>query len=99
VEHIAPQSLKAWSGDLKRWMSTAESVERVINTLGNLTAATNRHNKSVGARALKQKQTRLAKEPPLGLNAGWRSKTKWTATEIEARGRLLAAKALAYWTA
>jgi hypothetical protein len=99
IEHIAPQSLKEWHGDLLIWGIHAVDLEREVHTLGNLTAATNKHNKSVGSKRLAAKQKRLLTEPKLWANEGWARKKRWGPAEIRARSRLAAKRALAYWSA
>lgn len=97
VEHIAPQKLDKWMPDLKKWKTTRDVEEHVLHTLGNLTVATNSHNKSVGAKPLIDKQRRLGSEPQLWLNDGWKTKVRWTPREILQRTDTLLGVALRGW--
>lgn len=97
VEHIAPQSLTNWRTDLAAWRINVQDVEKVNHALGNLTAATNKHNKSVGSKRLLAKQKRLNIEPKLWLNDGWATKKRWADKDIILRSRAMARRALEYW--
>jgi hypothetical protein len=97
IEHIAPQELKHWRADLSGWGITLSSMEEVKHSLGNLTAATNTHNKSVGTKSLTRKQSRLSGEPKLHLNSGWERKKRWTPANVKQRSRELARRGLTYW--
>ena len=99
VEHIAPQELRQWKADIGRWGIAQSAFEGLKHTLGNLTAATNTHNKSVGTKPLSRKQARLASEPRLHLNSSWQSRRRWTPTQIRERSLSLASRGLQYWKA
>jgi hypothetical protein len=99
VEHIAPQELSMWEPDLKRWGVRRAELEKVIDRLGNLTAATGDMQGKVKnypfADKIKLQQGDGA--PQLGLNQSWLREGKWTPTEISNRTEALIARALKRW--
>ena len=99
VEHIAPQELSLWEPDLKRWSVRRAEMEKVIDRLGNLTAATGDMQGKVKNYpfADKKKTQQGDGAPQLGLNQGWLKEGKWTPSEIADRTDALIARALKRW--
>jgi hypothetical protein len=99
VEHIAPQELSMWEPDLKRWGVRRAELEKVIDRLGNLTAATGDMQGKVKNYPLadKKKIQQGDGAPQLGLNQSWLREGKWTPTEIANRTDSLIARALKRW--
>jgi hypothetical protein len=99
-EHIYPRRPDRWKTDVKAWGTTLESMNRLRETLGNLTFVTQEHNVKAGngtfERKLKTSRTE-GNSPDLGINQGWVKKKKWTESEIKDRSKLLAEKATQYW--
>jgi predicted transport protein len=98
IEHVLPQNenlLPAWREMLgPDWKLVQETW---LHRLGNLTLTG--YNSEYGDRAFDDKKT-MAKgfnDSPLRLNRFIRDQVRWTATEIEARGKTLAQQAVRVW--
>jgi hypothetical protein len=100
IEHIYPQHPEKWKGDVRLWGADTTKMHRLSHTLGNLTVASNRHNRQVGNNRLIAKQNYPhvpGNAAPLSLNKDWLRARKWTELSIEARTNQLLIDALAYW--
>jgi hypothetical protein len=99
IEHIYPQDPKKWGPDLARWNANGTRMNDLVHTLGNLTVATNDHQRRVGNGTFAQKKAypTSGKVAPLSLNKSWLSARKWTDREIQARSKRLLKEAVDYW--
>jgi hypothetical protein len=99
VEHIAPQELSQWEPDLRRWGVRRVEMEKVIDRLGNLTAATGDMQGKVKNYPFADKKATQQGDgaPQLGLNKSWLSEGKWTPSEIADRTDVLITRALKRW--
>jgi uncharacterized protein with ParB-like and HNH nuclease domain/predicted transport protein len=100
IEHVMPQNEELrpeWQAMLgAEW----ESVQEVwLHRLGNITLTG--YNSEYSDRPFNEKKTIAGgfNESPLRLNRFIRDQPKWTAAEMEERGKLLAEKALTLWAA
>ena len=98
VEHIMPQSID----DVQEWKSMLggnwEEVHRKwLHRLGNLTLTA--YNSSYSNKPFKEKKSIEGgfEQSAVRLNGYVRRKTKWTASEMGERGRILARRALDIW--
>lgn len=98
IEHVLPQNeslLPAWREMLGAdWKQIQETW---LHRLGNLTLTG--YNSEYSDRSFDEKKT-MAKgfnDSPLRLNRFIREQSRWTATEIEARGKALALQAVKVW--
>ncbi|MBV6423397.1 MAG: hypothetical protein NAOJABEB_01190 [Steroidobacteraceae bacterium] len=98
IEHVLPQNESlgaAWREMLGRdWKSIQETW---VHRLGNLTLTG--YNSEYSDRPFDEKKS-MAKgfnDSPLRLNRSIREQSRWTATEIEARGKALARQAVKVW--
>jgi uncharacterized protein with ParB-like and HNH nuclease domain/predicted transport protein len=98
IEHVLPQNenlLLAWREMLgPDWKLVQETW---LHRLGNLTLSG--YNSEYSDRAFDDKKTmdKGFNESPLRLNRFIREQGRWTAEEIEARGKLLAQQAVKVW--
>lgn len=98
IEHVLPQNenlLPAWREMLGAdWKLIQETW---LHRLGNLTLTG--YNAEYSDRAFEEKKTmpKGFNESPLRLNRFIREQTRWTAAEIEARGKALALQAVKIW--
>jgi len=104
IEHLYPQSGARWAPDLAAWGVPEADMKPLLQTIGNLTAATNEHNKRVGNKRFSEKQlfpTTPGAAAPLSINTGWIDPAviRWTPSEIKARSRTLINAALLRWPA
>ena len=104
TEHVLPVS---WTEDwpfedgefAERWSNDpkAESRNRVLHTLGNLTLLTSVLNISSSNRGFIEKRKKLEKHSGLFLNKWFLKKDSWNETHIRERSEALAGKALSIW--
>lgn len=100
IEHVLPQSenlLPAWREMLgAEWKRVQETW---LHRLGNLTLSG--YNSEYSDRAFEEKKTmaRGFNDSPLRLNRFIREQSRWTAAEIEVRGKVLAQQAVKVWPA
>lgn len=98
IEHIMPQEIngaRQWQEMLgANW---AECHEAHLHRLGNLTLTA--YNSTYSNRSFEEKKTVHGgfRQSAVRLNEDVRDQPRWTATEIEARGERLAARALGIW--
>jgi len=100
IEHIYPQKPNKWAADIAKWRGAdASKMNDLAHSLGNLTVATNKHQRKVGngTFAQKQKEPTSGKIAPLNLNKDWLSARRWTQREMAARTKRLIGEALSYW--
>jgi hypothetical protein len=100
IEHIYPQDPRKWKADITRWKANGAKMDSLVHTLGNLTVATNKHNRKVGNGTFAQKQAlphTPGKVAPLNLNKDWLGARRWTEKEISQRTTQLLKEALSYW--
>ncbi len=98
VEHIMPQSIE----DVSQWKIMLgddwESVhETWLHRLGNLTLTA--YNSTYSNRPFEEKKATKGgfEQSAVRLNQYVRMRTKWTAVEMEDRGRILANRAVEIW--
>lgn len=100
IEHVMPQNRtlhESWRRMLgDNWQEVQQTW---LHRLGNLTLTG--YNSSYSDRTLEEKQTieNGFRQSPIRLSEDLRYATAWTATEMEARGKKLAARALKIWPA
>ncbi len=98
IEHVMPQNpdlCLEWQAMLgPDWQALQETW---LNRLGNLTLTAYNPQYSDRPFAEKKSMPKGFDESPLRLNKFIREQATWTAAEIEARGKALAAKALTIW--
>ena len=98
IEHVMPQNedlIPDWRNMLgANWQSTQELW---LHRLGNITLTG--YNSEYSDKSFTEKKScaRGFDESPLRLNKFIREQSVWTASEMEKRGKELAAKALAIW--
>lgn len=93
IEHIMPQTLSPeWIADLGS--DYAEIHATWLNTLGNLTLTG--YNSELGNLSFEEKQRRLA-NTHFELSRSLLAEGKWSAPQIERRGKALARMALTRW--
>lgn len=98
IEHVLPQNEKlvpAWREMLgPDWKQVQETW---LHRLGNLTLSG--YNTEYSDRAFDEKKTMPDgfNDSPLRLNRSIREQSRWTETEMEKRGRMLAAQAVTVW--
>ena len=98
IEHVMPQEIKGarqWQEMLgSNW---AECHETHLHRLGNLTLTA--YNSTYSNRPFEEKKSVEGgfRQSAVRLNEDVRDQTRWTATEIEARGARLATRALGIW--
>jgi len=98
IEHVMPQNedlCPEWQAMLGTEWKTVQ--ETWLHRLGNLTLTA--YNPEYSDRPFDEKKTipKGFNESPLRLNRFVREQSSWTATEIETRGKALAAKAVGIW--
>ena len=98
IEHIMPQSID----DVPEWKSMLgkdrESVHQMwLHRLGNLTLTA--YNSAYSNRPFEEKKTIKGgfEQSAVRLNEYVKKQTKWTASEMEERGNILAHRALDIW--
>ncbi len=98
IEHIMPQSID----DVPEWKcmlgKDRESVHQMwLHRLGNLTLTA--YNSAYSNRPFEEKKTIKGgfEQSAVRLNEYVRKQTKWTASEMEERGNILAHRALDIW--
>ena len=93
IEHLMPQTLtEEWENDLgDEWQSVHSTW---LHTLGNLTLTA--YNSELSNAPWAKKQRELAKSH-LELNRSVADSPRWDAASIEARGEMLAERALSIW--
>ena len=103
IEHIMPQSIEGTSEPNltwgKKWQTMLGDDWRQVHTqwlhrLGNLTLTG--YNPDMSNRPFEEKKS-FYSESPLRLTKFVRQQSEWTAVEMEARGKELAARALKIW--
>ena len=106
TEHVMPVSwteewpfedgefTERWSNDPK-----AETRNRILHTLGNLTLLTGSLNISSGNKGFFEKRGKLEEHTGLFLNKWFLKKDNWNETNIRERGEVLADMALTIWPA
>lgn len=98
IEHVLPQNESlsaAWRAMLGGdWKAVQETW---VHRLGNLTLTG--YNSEYSDRAFEEKKAmpKGFNDSPLRLNRSIREQGRWTATEIEARGKALAQQAVKVW--
>lgn len=98
IEHVLPQNENlgtAWRAMLGGdWKAVQETW---VHRLGNLTLTG--YNSEYSDRAFEEKKAmpKGFNDSPLRLNRSIREQGRWTATEIEARGKALAQQAVKVW--
>lgn len=104
TEHVLPVSwtdewpfedgehVERWSNDPK-----AETRNRVLHTLGNLTLLTDALNISSSNKGFLEKRDKLENHTGLFLNKWFLKMGDWNETRIRERGEALAEKALSIW--
>jgi hypothetical protein len=100
LEHIYPRNPTKWKNDLRVWGADSTEMDSLRETLGNYAFVTPEHNSKVGNSEFAKKLVTSRMEdlsPDLGINKSWVKKQKWTPSDIRARSRLIAEKALSYW--
>lgn len=102
IEHIYPQKNAQWLTDLASWGQQASDMDSVRETIGNLTAVTQAHNKTVGNKEFAKKRAHPAHEgaaAPLRINEDWLDPgiTSWTKNAIEFRSKKLIEAAIKRW--
>ena len=93
IEHIMPQSpTQEW----KKMLSTdwRQAHATWLHRLGNLTLTA--YNPEMSNSSFEEKKA-FYDQSPVRLNQFVREQTKWTATEMENRGKQLAQQALRIW--
>jgi predicted transport protein len=100
IEHVMPQNRNLHENWRRMLGENWQEVQKTwLHRLGNLTLTG--YNASYSDRPLDQKQTieNGFRQSPIRLSEDLRYATVWTATEMEARGKKLAARALKIWPA
>ena len=104
TEHVLPVSwTEQWPFEgeefVERWSSDpkAESRNRVLHTLGNLTLMSGSLNISSGNKSFMEKREKLDEHTGLFLNKWFLKKDNWNEACIRERGEALAEMALAIW--
>ena len=102
IEHIYPQKPSLWLGDLSTWAENPASMDELRETIGNLTAVTQEHNKKVGNKPFAVKRAFPTSDgggAPMKINEGWlrSSVTQWTSSEIRTRSAALIEAAIKRW--
>jgi hypothetical protein len=108
IEHVLPQTWsKHWptedGGELPRYSADPEVAsviqlrDRLKDTLGNLTLLTSSKNIQLGNQDFDTKKAKLKGHTLLALNHWILERASWTESDIEERGRHLAAYALKAW--
>jgi uncharacterized protein with ParB-like and HNH nuclease domain len=93
IEHVMPQTLTSdWERELGA--EGGEQWARLLHTLGNLTFTG--YNADMSNRPYAEKRGALTRSH-FELNRYFARAERWTADEIEARGRLLTERALVIW--
>ena len=100
IEHVMPQNRNLHEDWRRMLGENWQEVQKTwLHRLGNLTLTG--YNASYSDRPLDKKQTieNGFRQSPIRLSEDLRYATVWTATEMEARGKKLAARALKIWPA
>lgn len=108
VEHVMPQTWHTnWPLPDGRYLDRANASgseltlisdrDALIQTVGNLTLATDRLNISIGNSSFSSKQASFASESLLALNKWFVGKNDWDENAIKERSAYLADRALAIW--
>lgn len=102
IEHIYPQKPTLWLGDLSSWGESQSVMDELRETIGNLTAVTQEHNKKVGNKPFATKRAFPTSDgggAPMKINEGWLnpSVTQWTSSEIKNRSAALIEAAIKRW--
>lgn len=100
IEHVMPQNRNLHENWRQMLGENWQEVQKTwLHRLGNLTLTG--YNASYSDRPLEEKQTieNGFRQSPIRLSEDLRYATAWTATEMEARGKKLAARALKIWPA
>lgn len=100
IEHVMPQNRNLHENWRRMLGENWQEVQKTwLHRLGNLTLTG--YNASYSDRPLEEKQMieNGFRQSPIRLSEDLRYATAWTATEMEARGKKLAARALKIWPA
>ena len=100
VEHIFPKKHQKWEKDMAKWKTNHSKVSKYIDTIGNLTVVTQKHNSTVGNKTLGEKQTFpniFGHAAPLRIHEDWLEARQWTEVEIKKRSEKLIKIALRHW--
>ncbi|MBC6437599.1 MAG: DUF262 domain-containing protein [Rhodobacteraceae bacterium] len=106
TEHVLPQTwTEAWpfeDGEFVERSSNdtkAETRNRVLHTLGNLTLLTSGLNISSGNKGFLDKREKMKEHSGLFLNKWFMDKASWSERDIRERGMALADMAIRIWPA
>ena len=101
VEHIIPQDyVKYWKKDLNSWGIDNASVDKVIQSLGNLTYITKKQNSAIKNKSFAAKVKEFKKigtGAPMKLNESWTNQGNFTPKSVEHRTLILREHILKYW--
>ena len=100
IEHIFPKKHQKWEKDMAKWKTNYNRVSKYIDTIGNLTVVTQKHNSTVGNKTLGEKQTFpniFGNAAPLRIHEDWLEAKQWTEVEIKKRSQKLIKIALRHW--
>ena len=100
VEHIFPKKHQKWERDMAKWKTNISKISKYIDTIGNLTVVTQKHNSTVGNKTLGEKQTFptiFGNAAPLRIHEDWLEAAQWTEVEIKKRSQKLIEIALSHW--
>ena len=100
VEHIFPKKHQKWERDMAKWKTNSSKISKYIDTIGNLTVVTQKHNSTVGNKTLGEKQTFptiFGNAAPLRIHEDWLEAGQWTEVEIKKRSQKLIEIALSHW--
>ncbi len=96
VEHVYPQKpARGWAAELRRWKANPGQMKLRLHRLGNLTLTI--RNSEYSNSPFTDKRRRANDKDSIKLSDEIWKRTKWDPREVDARGRLLAAKAIERW--
>lgn len=101
VEHVLPQKPGSWARDIAKWGLTARQAGELndrLHRIGNLTPITKPHNSSLRNKPYEQKKVGIRKHAAgLKVHGSVTRSRSWTATQIDARAKHLAAAFVKRW--
>lgn len=101
IEHVFPQDSRRWAADIQKWKLDADASRRLhsrLHSIGNLTPITKPHNSSLRNKPYAEKKAGIRKRAAgLKVHSSILTSQTWTAKQIDARSKILAAAFIQRW--